>query len=543
MITLEVHLAASRVVFSFAALAFGGLTLLWFRQRRQPHWPWPSPFYPLLFICLAGWFVLNLVTSDFFILLMTACLFPPLLHCLSGRTGLWATAALSAVIAFAALLIWAGTPNADAGIAVSAAYAVLLAITLLAGIRPSHPGAHGLWFAASATAVVAAALWTRHPWLTLTMRSLPLAFLFVESYERRRFLFLDLFIKWAVYYLFALSAVLAILHLALPRLAPLPLAIVLLPLLYVVPAASRRIGLWLDRTFLNRPLPAFQAQTLFLDRTQPASTEPALIEAATLALTEVFRTPAKILLDEPMPPDPACRAAIRSAGRTLGWILLDHRADRRPFFSQDYQLLDSLAASFASTLESRRAQVRALHAQINPHFLFNSLNTIASLIHDDPDLAESTVLRLSGIFRHALDRARSEWTTLADEFDFVADCIAVERARFGELTAVVELPDDLRGFRIPSMALHILVENAFKHGLSKAVPPRHIEVRAERLASGVRLRVADNGPGSDSAGHPPGRGLAILDELLARHYGGRARFSLARDNAAGLTVATMEIPA
>jgi signal transduction histidine kinase len=375
------------------------------------------------------------------------------------------------------------------------------------------------------------------------MRSLPLAFLFVESYERRRFLFLDLFVKWAVYYLLALACVLSVLHFALPRLAPLPLAIVLLPLLYLVPAVCRLIGQWLDRALLNRPLPALKAHALFLDRTQSASTEPALIEQATLALADIFRAPARIHLDAPMPRDPAVCTAIRSSGRSLGWITLDHRADRRPFFSQDYQLLDSLAAAFASALEGRRAQVRALHAQINPHFLFNSLNTIASLIHDDPDLAESTVLRLSGIFRHALDRARSEWTTLAVEFDFIADCIAVERARFGEFTAIIELPDDLRSFRIPSMALHILVENAFKHGLSKAEPPRRIEVVAERLPAAVRLRVADNGPGLDSEGRPPGRGLAILDEILARHYGGSASLSLTRDPAAGLTVAAMEIPA
>ncbi len=543
MITLEVHLAASRILFSFAALAFTGLILLWFRQHNQPHWPWPSAFYPLLFTCLAGWFVLNLIAPDFLILLAAACLFPPLLHRLSGRAGLWATAALAGVLALAAITIRAGSPNAGSVAAVSAAYAVLLAVTLLAGTGSSHAGARGLWFATAATAVVAMALWTRHPWLTLTMRALPLAFLFVESYERRRFLFLDLFVKWAAYYLFALACVLSVLQVALPRLTPLPLAIVLLPLLYVVPAVCRLIGQWLDRALLNRPLPALRAHALFIDRTLSASTEPALIEQAALALTGIFRAPARIYLDGTMPRDPAVCTAIRCSGGALGWITLDHRADRRPFFSQDYQLLDSLAAAFTSALESRRAQVRALHAQINPHFLFNSLNTVASLIHDDPDLAESTVLRLSSIFRHALDRARSEWTTLAVEFDFVADCIAVERARFGELAAVVELPDDLRSFRIPSMALHILVENAFKHGLSKAVPPRRIEVRAERLALAVRLRVADNGPGPDSACDPPGRGLAILGELLARHYGDRARFSLDRDSVAGLTVATMEIPA
>jgi LytS/YehU family sensor histidine kinase len=206
-------------------------------------------------------------------------------------------------------------------------------------------------------------------------------------------------------------------------------------------------------------------------------------------------------------------------------------------------LRGALAASLGTAIEARRAQIRAVQAQINPHFLFNSLNTVASLIHDAPELAESTVLRLASIFRHALERSRSDWTTLEAEFAFIEDAIAVERARFGVVEAAINLPDGLRGFRIPSMALHILVENAFKHGVSKAAPPKRIDVSAEQLDGSVRLRVADNGPGLEPAAQSAGRGLEILRELLARHYGDRASFRLERDEARRLTVAVLEIPA
>jgi two-component system sensor histidine kinase AlgZ len=167
---------------------------------------------------------------------------------------------------------------------------------------------------------------------------------------------------------------------------------------------------------------------------------------------------------------------------------------------------------------------------------------VASLIHDAPELAESTVLRLASLFRHALERSRSEWTTLEAEFAFIEDAIEVERARFGTVEAALDLPAGLRGFRIPSMALHILVENAFKHGVSRAEPPKRIEVSAEGVGGTVRLRVADNGPGPAPGAQPTGRGLEILGELLARHYGGRARFRLERDERQGLTVAVLETP-
>ncbi|MBA3974219.1 MAG: hypothetical protein C0504_08390 [Candidatus Solibacter sp.] len=539
--TLEVHAAAGKIIFAFGALSFLGLILLWVRQRRLPHWPWPLTFYPLLFACLAGWFVLNLMTSDFLVLLAGACLFPPLLHRLGGRPGLWVNIMLAGVLALAAVWLRTGGGEPDGTGALAGAYGVLLAFSLLAAMRPG--GAAGLWFAAGACVVAGLALWTRNPWLTLAMRTLPLAFLFVESYERRRFLFLDLFVKWAAYYSIALAILAGALTLAPPGLSPLTKVLLLLPLLYIVPALLRVVGGWLDRTILRRPMPALRAQALFAARIDAATTEATLIEQAAVALGEIFGTRAEIRLAELAPAGMAGCAAITAGGRRTGWAALHQRPDRRPLFSEDYELLGTLSASLGTAIEARRAQIRAVQAQINPHFLFNSLNTVASLIHDAPELAESTVLRLASIFRHALERSRSEWTALEAEFAFVEDAIEVERARFGVVEADIDLPGELRGFRIPSMALHILVENAFKHGVSKATPPKRIEVSAERAGGKVRLRVADNGPGLAVGAQATGRGLEILRELLVRHYGARASVRLERDETRGLTVALLEIPA
>ncbi|HNY39425.1 MAG TPA: histidine kinase [Bryobacteraceae bacterium] len=543
MMTLDVIQVIGRIIFGFGALAFSGLTLLWFRQHRQPHWPWPSPFYPWLFSILAGWFVLNLATGGFLVLLAAACVFPPLLHRLSERRGAWATSVLAAFIAAAALAAEFVGRSAALDTPLSASYLTLLGLALFASIRPGSSSASRIWFAIAALAAAVAAVWVRHPALTLFLRSLPLAFLFVESYERRRFLFLDLFVKWVAYYLIALSAVFGLITTAQGRLPAFVLSLALLPLLYLIPAICGIVGGRLDRVLWHRPMQLLEAQRLFIERTQSAATEPALAEQAGQALGEIFGAPARVLHESAPITESAARAAIRSRDRSLGWLSIGHRADRRPYFSQDHQLLDTLAALYATALENRRAQLRAVQAQINPHFLFNSLNTIASLIHDDPERAESTVLRLAGVFRHALERARSEWTTLESEFAFIADCIAVERERFGALDAEILLPEELKSTRIPSMALHILVENAFKHGISKAAPPRRIEISATRQSGRLLLRVADNGPSLSRPYDSSGRGLAILEELLHRHYGPHARSTLARDETAGLTVALLEIPA
>ncbi len=129
------------------------------------------------------------------------------------------------------------------------------------------------------------------------------------------------------------------------------------------------------------------------------------------------------------------------------------RLSEAPYFSEDVALLTSLADVFSHVLENlhlqerkleqeqrtremslqaSRSELKALRAQINPHFLFNALNSIAGLIHRDPAVADRTIEQLADVFRYALRGAESEWALLDDELDFVRAYLEVERARFGE---------------------------------------------------------------------------------------------------------------
>ena len=164
---------------------------------------------------------------------------------------------------------------------------------------------------------------------------------------------------------------------------------------------------------------------------------------------------------------------------------MGRRVTDAPYFSADVALLSSLADVFGSvmqnlqlqqrrleqeqrarelSLHASRSELKALRAQINPHFLFNALNAIAGLIHRDPAVADRTVEQLAEVFRYALRGAESEWAVLDDELDFVRAYLEVERARFGDrLQVEVAMDDDARGARLPTMIVQTLVENAVKH--------------------------------------------------------------------------------
>ena len=128
------------------------------------------------------------------------------------------------------------------------------------------------------------------------------------------------------------------------------------------------------------------------------------------------------------------------------------------------------------------AELRALRAQINPHFLFNSLNTIADLIVRDPLRAEAMTLRLASVFRHVLAHSSRSMTTLREEMEFLRTYLYIEEARFGTActSPSMWLPD-AAGQPIPSLILQPLVENAMKHGLGpKPGPGQHLDLGAIR---------------------------------------------------------------
>lgn len=152
-----------------------------------------------------------------------------------------------------------------------------------------------------------------------------------------------------------------------------------------------------------------------------------------------------------------------------------------------------------SEKSAAEAELRALRAQINPHFLFNSLNSIACYIRSRPAEAEAMTENLAELFRYSLRASILPAATLADEMESVEIYLAIERARFGErLEVSIDVPEELRRTEVPSLILQPLVENAIKHGMQQTLDRCRIEVRAQRDGDQVKIRVTDTGPGFSS---------------------------------------------
>ena len=160
--------------------------------------------------------------------------------------------------------------------------------------------------------------------------------------------------------------------------------------------------------------------------------------------------------------------------------------------------------------ELAQAELRALRAQIQPHFLFNTLNTIAALIAENPRAAEETVTRLAEAFRYTLEASDRERVPLGRELQFVRDLLAIARVRFGERLRVEEdIEPGLEDVPVPGLLLQPLVENAVRHGLEGR--PDGITVRLEVRRAGDRLllTVADTGTGFDDGRRATGNGFGL----------------------------------
>jgi LytS/YehU family sensor histidine kinase len=173
------------------------------------------------------------------------------------------------------------------------------------------------------------------------------------------------------------------------------------------------------------------------------------------------------------------------------------------------------------------AELHALRAQLNPHFLFNTLHSITALVRAEPRTAEEALERLAACLRHVLDvhREGAEEVALGDELSFVRDYLALERMRFGDRVIVTEEIDpDLLDAPVLSFLLQPLVENSVRHGLTPIARAVHIRLRASYRNGRLELEVADDGAGCDQsrAGSSAGIGLRALRQRLATRYGADA---------------------
>jgi two-component system, LytTR family, sensor histidine kinase AlgZ len=181
------------------------------------------------------------------------------------------------------------------------------------------------------------------------------------------------------------------------------------------------------------------------------------------------------------------------------------------------------------------AQLEALQARTDPHFLFNALNTVASLIQEDPALAERTLERLSDLFRYALESGQRRTVTLERELEMIRDYLALQSVRFGErLHTRLSVADEVAtGIEVPPLLLQPLVENAIVHGASqKRGGTVEIEVRREH--DRLIIDVCDDGPGPGGSSHAgAGTGVSTVAERLRLHYEERALLSLDRNPSGG----------
>ena len=196
----------------------------------------------------------------------------------------------------------------------------------------------------------------------------------------------------------------------------------------------------------------------------------------------------------------------------------------------------------AAQLESRLAQAQnqALRMQLQPHFLFNTLNSISALIHSDGEAADQMLTRLADLLRMTLDSGTSQEISLRQELAFIEGYLSIERVRFQDRLKVrFEVPPDCMDARVPSFLLQPLVENAIKHGVAGLARASTIEIRARRDGEWLQLEVKDDGKGFDKGRQ--GIGTTNTTNRLRLLYKERQKFTLLSEPGNG-TTAQVRIP-
>ena len=416
-------------------------------------------------------------------------------------------------------------------------------------------------------------------WFAQALRFLPLAFMLVTVYYGERLAFWDIFAKRGLFFFLALVTLTGHFVLLGPYLdltilgfaKAWTIALSIVPWVAAAPWVYSRLNRWVDRAWLGRRFSSMEAVRHFTESVQTAVGEDDLLDRAESALREIFRSTACVDRSAHQPASGELSVPLRVHGSDWGVVRILPRAGEIPFLSQDAELLQVLARALGSMIESEelrsqkvlqqqrerelalsaaQSELKALRAQINPHFLFNALNTIASLIPRQPLQAEQTVEQLSEVFRYTVRHAEREWVRVADEIDFVQAYLDIEQARFGErLQVEVRVEAAAREVRIPAMVIQTLAENAVKHGVAAVRGPGSIAISARVENSTLRVAVEDSGPGFPAEIRPDalpepsrgGYGLRNVRERLRAYYGSGARLSFGR-SPAGMTQVAFEIP-
>ncbi len=501
--------------------------------------------------------------------------------------------------ATAALTLWqarTGVVPSRAALQILTWAFVAISIPLLFITRREPRAARAWWIVALAVFAVSAlhlsgAEHGADPWwIQLVGHHASLALVFAILYQDYRFALADLFLKRGLT-LFVLVGVVAALFLGFVQ--PLliadgahgdPVTAGTLVILWIAtaclyPSFRRAVGLFVDRVVLRRSdysalkteiarvVSLIDDAGLVLPRV--CGMLPEALSAEEVRWEEV--AVAESMLDGDLLEVPGHVALpIPTAEAPRYVIVVGRLAGGRRLLSDDVDLLRTVARLAGRRIDAIRmhrermarsareqevsrlaaeAELRALRAQINPHFLFNALNTVGYLVQTSPDAARTTLMKLTSLLRGVL-RSGPSFVTLGEELDLISAYLDVEKARFEERLHIrIDVPEELRSLRLPPLLLQPLVENALKHGIALSRIGGEVLVSARLEASDGRelleLTVRNTGAVASQIEmahrRRQGFGLKNIEERLRLYFGTNAALILTNERSA--TVAAIRLPA
>jgi signal transduction histidine kinase len=250
-----------------------------------------------------------------------------------------------------------------------------------------------------------------------------------------------------------------------------------------------------------------------------------------------------LLLRQPPPPEGWWLAARLEYLNQLDWMLMTYLFLVGLAHALEYRRESERRALDSAHLETRlvEAQLKSLERQLQPHFLFNTLNAISGLMRTDVDAADRMMDRLGSLLRMALETSHSQQVALKDELELLQRYLDIEQVRFGSrLSVTMRIDPEVLDAQVPNFLLQPLVENAVRHGIAPHPRPGRVLVEASRHGNRLVLKIADNGEGV--ASHyltllNQGVGLSTTRARLGHLYGAEHSFAFANDNGFCVTIA------
>jgi len=184
-----------------------------------------------------------------------------------------------------------------------------------------------------------------------------------------------------------------------------------------------------------------------------------------------------------------------------------------------------------------KAELEALRSKINPHFLFNTINSISGLIHVNPDKADEMLQKLSNLFRYTLDMSRTDFCQLKDEIEIIESYLEIEKVRLADrLSYQIEIDKNLEHVLIPGMLLQPLVENSIKHGISTKKSGGKIRLVCKLKNNKCDIEIIDSGEGFEENVTNNGFGLGAVKDRLKLHYGNRYEFKMTNNHGVNIKI-------